>query len=575
MRKPAIGLSFVALSLFAVAVMLTSATCEDATGPKVSGSPVSGKDATRPDVKERPLESRIASVGLFKNGLAVVKRTVELPGPGTFRIDDVPQPVHGTFWIESDAKIVTRLTRRSVEVPAGVRSKGDFQQELVGKEVVIHFADSDTPPATGRVVKIETPKGEEAWNRVYQQSQNSRYSSRPNGPSGGGSLLILETKTGRGYIDIGQIAYVQAKGATGSVQRELPVLLLAADGIKEKPAKVVISYLAKGMAWAPSYRVDLSDPDVLSLHQKAVIKNELEPLRGAEVRLISGFPSVQFEHVTSPLSLQTTWASFFEQLNQRPRRGHASLSNAITQQAVAFNSVAPGGGFDLSAIPTGEGVDLHYQDVGKLTLEEGDSIALPVAAADADYESLVEWIVPDTRTADGRYVSDSHRNNEPDKYQDAAWDAVRFKNPLAFPMTTGPAMIVSKGKFNGQRTSYWVNPGESTTLHVTKALSIRTRNVEYEAKGNREEVYVGGHRYYKATVGGELRANNHRKQTIELVIRRRFSGELLEADGKPKNNLLEEGVYSVNRRNELNWSMPLKPGEEINLKYRYTVLVRY
>ena len=43
------------------------------------------------------LISRITSVGLFKNGLAVVKRTVKLPGPGTYRIDDVPQPVHGTF----------------------------------------------------------------------------------------------------------------------------------------------------------------------------------------------------------------------------------------------------------------------------------------------------------------------------------------------------------------------------------------------------------------------------------------------------------------------------------------------
>jgi hypothetical protein len=59
------------------------------------------------------------------------------------------------------------------------------------------------------------------------------------------------------------------------------------------------------------------------------------------------------------------------------------------------------------------------------------------------------------------------------------------------------------------------------------------------------------------------------------VIRRRFSGELLKADGKPATNLLEEGVYSVNRRNELTWAMPVKSGEEINLKYRYTVLVRW
>lgn len=527
------------------------------------------------NAEEKPLNSRITSVGLFKNGLAVVQRTVKLPEPGTYQFDDVPQPVHGTFWIESDAKIVTRLTRRTVEVVAGPSSKAGFQEDLVGKEVVIHFTNSGIPPASGTVVDIAPPTGEEAWNRTYQQPRYSSYYGRSNRPSSGSPLLILETRTGRSYVDSAQIAYLEAKGATGKVKRRLPVLLLSVGEMKKKPATAQISYLAKGMAWAPSYRVDLSDPKELAIAQKAVIKNELEPIRDAEVRLISGFPSVQFGHVTSPLSLRTTWTDFFQQLNQRPGAGHSSLSNVSYQRVVAYNAPPPGQGLDLSAIPTGEGVDLHYQDVGKLTLDEGESVVLPVASGKAAYETLVEWIVPDTRTATGRYISESQRNNNPEKYQDAAWDAARFKNPLPFPMTTGPAMVVSKGCFNGQRLSYWVNPGETTTLHITKALSIRTRDVEYEEKGKREDLYVGGYRHYKATVQGELRANNHRNETVTLVIRRRFSGELLEADKSPKCTLLEEGVYSVNKRNELIWSVTAKPGEEVNLTYRYTVLVRY
>ena len=67
--------------------------------------------------------------------------------------------------------------------------------------------------------------------------------------------------------------------------------------------------------------------------------------------------------------------------------------------------------------------------------------------------------------------------------------------------------------------------------------------------------------------------NNHRKETIALVIRRRFSGELLKAEGDPKASLSAEGVVSVNKRNELLWSLPLKAGEEKKLKYSYTVLV--
>ena len=245
----------------------------------------------------------------------------------------------------------------------------------------------------------------------------------------------------------------------------------------------------------------------------------------------------------------------------------------MSQQRVAYNAPAPGSGLDMSATPTGEGVDLHYQDVGKHTLGEGDSLALAVASGKAPYDRIVEWIVPDTRAANGRYIQEHQRNQNPEKYQDAAWDAVRFKNPLGFPMTTAAAMIVSKGRFNGQRLSYWVNAGEQTTLHVTKALSVRTRSVEQEEKGKREIVYVGGRTFRKVTVKGELRANSHRKETISLVIRRRFSGDLLTADGKPRCVLLEEGVYSVNKRNELVWAVKLKPGEEIKLAYRYDVLV--
>lgn len=388
-------------------------------------------------------------------------------------------------------------------------------------------------------------------------------------------MLVLKTDKGRCYVDSSRIAYLQAAGAGSTVRKRKPVMLFSVSAVNEKPATISITYLAKGMAWAPSYRVDISDPETLVLQQKAVVRNELATIENAEIQLISGFPSIQFAHVVSPLSLDTTWTTFFQQLNQRHSAGHASVSNVISQQAVAFNAPRPAAGIDLSAIPTGEGVDLHYQDIGPQTLDEGDSLSLQTATARASHERIVEWIVPDTRQADGRYISEHVRNNKPDKYQDAAWDAVRFRNPLDFPMTTGPAMIVSSSRFNGQRMSYWVNPGEETTLHVTKALSIRTRSIEQELEGQREIVYVGGNQYRKTTVEGEIRANNHRKETIKLVIRRRFSGDLLKADESPHSTLLEEGVWSVNKRNQLTWTLSLKPGEEVQLTYRYTVLVRH
>ena len=407
-----------------------------------------------------------------------------MEGPGVYRVEDVPEPIHGTFWVESDAKITTRLNRRVVEVPARQAGGGNFQEELAGREVVIHFNEQGIPPVSGTVMEMDRPRGKDAWNRAYQQPSYGYYSYNPYfggaGQPSAARMLVLTNETGRCYVDPAKIAYLQAKGAGQTVKRRKPVMLFTVTDMKEKTATISISYLAKGMAWAPSYRVDISDPKTLVLRQEAVVKNELESIEGARISLISGFPSVQFANVTSPLSLDTTWSSFFQQLNQRYAPGHSVMSNAVSQQAVSYN---PAGDTDLSATPAGEGVDLHYQDIGPQTLDEGDSLALETASGKAAYQRIVEWIVPDTRRANGQIYPEYERQNDPEKYQDAVWDAVRFRNPLKFPMTTAPAMVVRDGRFNGQQLSCWVNSGEETTLHVTHALSIRTRSTETEVKG--------------------------------------------------------------------------------------------
>jgi len=523
---------------------------------------------------ETAVESRILSVGMFKNGLALVKRSVSVPAPGAYAVSDVPDPVHGTFWIESDAKVETRVTTREVEEPG----RGEnLHEELAGRKVLIHFRDGRIQPAEGRVVTPEVD-GEKDWDRAYENF--SRWYRSSSGRSGRGQsatqprYLVMETDRGRIYVDPSMIAYAQAEGKPAKVSRRTPVLIFNVTEMKERPATILLTYLTKGIAWAPSYQVDISDPKELSVEQKAVIKNELGDIDAAELYLITGFPSVEFGHVMSPLSLRTTWTDFFRQLRTDPR-SDSGRGWALTQQ-VAWNVAAPGPGpIDLSATPEGEGPDIHYQPIGSRALAEGDSLALSTASGKASYERIVEWIVPDTRQADGRYIREHDIRNNPEKYRDAAWDSIRFRNPLDFPMTTGPAMIVADGHFQGQRMSYFVNKGEQTTLHITKALSIRTRTTEYEepVTGKRQVLYYGGRTFRKVPVKGELVVSNHRAETVTLVIRRCFSGELLKADGDPRCVLREEGVYSVNKRNELVWTLKLEPGGEANLSYSYSVLV--
>ena len=47
-----------------------------------------------------PSRRQIESVGLFKNGVAVVRASFTVPGPGSYRWDNIPQTIHYRyhFW---------------------------------------------------------------------------------------------------------------------------------------------------------------------------------------------------------------------------------------------------------------------------------------------------------------------------------------------------------------------------------------------------------------------------------------------------------------------------------------------
>ncbi len=531
---------------------------------------------------ETPVKSRVVSAGLFKNGLAVIERAVTVPGPGLYRIDDVLEPVHGTLAISGESLLETRVTQRTIEVPIERQTATDLQESLAGKSVTIYFRDGGIPVATGIVEELPVVTGEEARLRQDElQLRNFNWYAQPREATS--RFLILKTKTGRSYLDPTMIAYVQSEetGAQPMRRTAAQVVLFQVGETAKSPTTITLKYLAKGLSWAPGYRLDISARDQLSLEQTAVVKNEFGKIEDAELFLISGFPSVKFAHVTSPLAARASWAEFFQQLNQHVGSSHSLLMNSVSQQGFGG-----GGGntsaadLDLGGTPNGEGVDLYYHSIGKRTLADGDALTLKVASGQTAYERLVEWIVPDTRNEWGHPIDEHRRDQDPDRYQDAAWDSLKYRNPLKFPMTTGPAMIATRDRFLGQQLSQWVNSGEETVLHITKALSLRTKAVEHEVPGNddnsnRQLIRIGGRDFRRVPVKGELTMNNHRREPIRLLVRRNFSGELVKADGEPTTLLLEDGVYSVNPRRQMTWTLQLAPGEERILTYNYTVLVSH
>lgn len=519
----------------------------------------------------------IDSIGVFKNGVAVVRASFPVEKPGVLCWDRVPQVVHGTFQVENQGELTVRTTLRTVEqaeereLPNGV-----LQNDLSGKTVEVTLRATSENPARmvrGTVWQMPERLRKKRWDTDFTPPDPWSWGSRSNvsstqaePPVTTGSFLVLEGEGGREYLNTYNIEAVKVTGPFAPKVRkvEKPVMLFDA---RKVPAgsRVVVSYLTKGMAWTPAYRVDFSDPAKLILKQTAVIRNELMDLKDTEVSLISGFPNMTFAHVNAPLAPDGSLAAFFQQLSQQPRSG-----SPLQSQMISYNAAAPN---QASAPDTAErgaaGDDVHFENIGKRSLDAGDSLAMEIASGSAAYQRVVEWVVPDGRDERGRYVVHS---NEPPSDENEPWDAVKFANPLKFPMTTAPALIMEKGRFRGQSLAYWTNPGQQACLRITKALTISAQYAEIEEEASREHLMIGGHAYRRAKVKGTFTLRNSRNQAVKLNVRKQFSGEMIGADDAPQSRLSTEGVRSVNPRRELEWNIDLPAGGEKTITFRYSVL---
>ncbi len=502
-----------------------------------------------------PGEAGITGIGLFKNGLAIVRRTVTVPAGGRTELSILPEPVHGTLWLSSETPVEARITTRIVSEALPSEPSEGLQSDLAGKSVTVSFREPGLPPVRGRAVTGTTPA------RARDQAP----------PPGGArpGYLVLETDSGVVWVELSMIGTLQIDGQQAGVKRRRPVLELSAASTG-KAVAVVMSYVTKGIGWAPAYRIDLSAATTLRIAEQAVVRNELEDLRDVELELISGFPNVSFAHVLSPFAPRTTWAEFFERVGARfaPDRGVAS--NVISQSLQLPGSDQDGA---LPIAPAAEGVDLHYHSIGRRTLAEGDALLLEIAAAEAEYSRIVEWRIPDGRSGDGRPIGAYALRADPERFEDAPWDAVTFRNPLPKPLTTAPVMFVAGDRFQGQSTTSWADPGEEVTLRVTKALRVRTRGVEVEDPDDQDLVWIGGVGHRVVRVRGSLGVDNHRNEPVTLHVRREFTGTLLEADAEARESEREEPLPSLNPRKELLWNVTVAAGAQLTLRYRYEVLV--
>jgi len=551
---------FVSVCVFAVAVLLIV--------PVVRG--------------EEPAQAstRLERVALFKNGLGFFVAESKLPdAAGPLLLGPYPAAAHGTFWVAYPTavkleglvakKTVTRTSVEAVTVPA-------LLQANVGKKVRVYLSDEEV--IEGTIAHFpQLPQPTEAESRARM--------AMPWPPTGGqGQLLLIETAEGTTAITPFSVRRVDFpdKDVTRSLDTEAEAVQLHAHLEKPAPDRVLTAtYLAKGITWAPSYMVDVSDPEKARLSAKAIIVNEAADLDDVQVALITGFPNLRFADVLSPLALKENLAGFLQSLGRGESRPEGAQPAVVTQNVFYGGAGGFGGAMgareapampDYRAAAAGRTAeDLFLYPLDKVRLEKGEVGYYPLFTESVPYKHVYQWDIQDSLTDEERY---RQRGGEEGERPEEVWHSLRLENTTKVPWTTAPAETVQNSQILGQDILSYTPVGGETTLRITQAVSVKAERTEIETLRERNAVQFYGRAYDLVSVEGKMSVKNFQAKSITLEITKGVSGEVKSSTPKAEIEKIASGLRGVNPSNVLTWTLELEPGQTAEITYAYDVYVR-
>jgi len=524
----------------------------------------------------------LSQVALFKNGLGFFVSEVTVPPKATsFYIVPDAAASHGTFWISFPPKVkVKNLVAKEVEVDKQVEAITipEILRANVGKTVRLTFAGEKETIIEGKIIAAASPPIKEvpspyAPARVISDEERGYYRSP--------SLVLVETDQGQVAIEPGRIERVFFLGEKPSMtfgkkakSVQLQVELSAPAG-KEK---LTLSYLAKGVTWAPSYMVDITEPNKARLAAKAEVLNEVCDFNAVNVQLVTGYPNLQFADVVSPLAMKENLAQFLQSLmkGQSERTRAAGVaSNVMVQsyemsfgESVEMGDVMP----TYGAAEVGKTAeDLFLYPVEKVHLAKSDVGYFPLFTEEVPYTHIYRWEIPDYIGEGEQYYDQGRQKPEPEQ---EVWHCIRLENITKVPWTTAPAEIVKDGVILGQDTLNYTPVKEKGTVKITRAMSVKAEQLELETDRKRDAAQWYGYHYDLVTVQGKLSAANLQDKPITLEITKRISGEIKAMQPEAKLEKLAKALRAVNANVKLTWTIELGANEQKDIGYTYEVYVR-
>jgi hypothetical protein len=534
---------------------------------------------------------QLKQVALFKNGLGFFVSHVACPDDeDSFSFVPVGAASHGTFWVSYPTKVevkklTTKETRSEELVPA--ITIPELLRANVGREVGLELGEPSKREIEG-VIKCfpedrertkPPPQGYGMGAYTYGRANYSPVDDIQ--PTSESRLIVIETDGRDVAIDPLDVKSVEFLGGRADMafrrkakSVQLDVCLSAAAGGE----KLVVSYLAKGITWAPSYMVDIADPDRARISAKAAVIDEVCDLEAVTIQLVTGVPHLKFADAVSPLALKQTLAQFLQSLawvqSDRGRPG------GVMSQIAGGGGYGGFGGYAVPLAPeygTAEegqvAEDLFLYSIENVRLKKGEVGYYPLFTESVPYKHIYQWKIPDYVTQEERYSYERRRREEREP-EEEVWHCVRLENTTKVPWTTAPAETVKEDLILGQDTLSYTPVRGETTLRITQAVSIKAEQLELETERKRDAAQLYGHHYDLVMVDGKISAANFQQKAITLEITKTLSGEVKLSRPKAKIETLARGLRRMNAVRKLTWTIELKPGEQKQLGYVYEVYVR-
>ena len=101
-------------------------------------------------VNAAPISGQVKSVGVFKNGIAVVRERFDVPGVGVYSADAPLQPIHGAFFVQSDALVSTTASNIETEVDLSEVDSIDWTKDFQNCALSVVLPGEDK----ARVVRV-------------------------------------------------------------------------------------------------------------------------------------------------------------------------------------------------------------------------------------------------------------------------------------------------------------------------------------------------------------------------------------------------------------------------------------